>query len=394
MTTIRKLRSLFAALFLVPAATSHAQIAPPQVAFQSAKPTAQHFDLYRDTRIFLDGTINGQATPMLLDSGASVTVVDRAFAASLGLKGGTPIGVQGAGGSERGELYRGVTVTAGNLTFKGLTVAAMDLSLVEKALGRRVPVVLGREVFMNSVVTIDFDRQEIGFTQRNGFSTPVDATEVKLRRRGALHILPVKIGNLEPHDAIFDLGNSGAISLSQEYHRSLPYFAALPSATGMSGGVGGLHEVRRVTLPSVEIAGVRFDHVPAQLGALAKGPYSGMINAGIQLFRPFVLTLDLAGDRMWLKRTAAPAVFSRDRAGLFVTFEGDHYAVKHVTADGPAAKSGLKVGDDIVSVAGRKVTAVFPNSPEADWPFGKAGTPVEIGLADGRNVLVTLADFY
>lgn len=373
---------------------SVAQIAPPKVSFQAQKPGAQHFDLYRDTRIFLDGEINGRATPMLLDSGASVTVVDRAFAGTLGLKGGTPIGVQGAGGSERGELYRGITITAGNLTFKGLTVASMDLSIVEKALGRRVPVVLGREVFMNSVVTINFERQEIGFASKNGFIRPVGATEVGLRRRGALHILPVKIGSLEPHDAIFDLGNSGAISLSQEYHRSQPYFATLPSATGMSGGVGGLHEVRRVTLPSVEIAGVRFDQVPAQLGALANGPYSGMINAGIQLFRPFVLTLDLAGDRMWVQRTAAPVVFSRDRAGLFVTFEGDHYSVKHVTADGPAAKSGLKVGDDIVSVGGRKVTTAFPNSPEAEWPFGQAGTPVEIGLADGRHVTVTLADFY
>jgi hypothetical protein len=394
MTMIRTLRALFAALLLVPASAGYAQMAPPQVAFQSPKPAAQHFDLYRDTRIFLDGEINGRATPMLLDSGASVTVVDRSFATTLGLKGGTPIGVQGAGGSERGELYRGVTVTAGNLSFKGLTVAAMDLSLVEKALGRRVPIVLGREVFMNSVVTIDFDRQEIAFAPRTGIDPPPDATEVPLRRRGALHILPLKIDGLPPHDAIFDLGNSGAISLSQEYHRSQPFFATLPSATGMSGGVGGLHEVRRVTLPSVQIAGVRFDHVPAQLGALANGPYSGMINAGIQLFRPFVLTLDLAGDRMWLKRTAAPAIFSRDRAGLFVTFEGDHYAIRHVTADGPAAKSGLKVGDDIVSVAGRKVTAAFPNSPEAEWVFGQPGTAVEIGLADGRHLTVMLADFY
>ncbi|QIK96666.1 PDZ domain-containing protein [Sphingomonas sp. HDW15A] len=373
---------------------SVAQIAPPKVSFQEQKPGAEHFDLYRDTRIFLDGGINGRKTPMLLDSGASVTVIDRAFAVTLGLKGGTPIGVQGAGGSERGELYRGISVTVGNLSFRDLTVAAMDLSLVERALGRKVPVVLGREAFMNSVVTIDFDRQEISFAPRGGFTPPSNAAAIALRRRGALHTLSIRIGDLPPHDAIFDLGNSGAISLSQEYHRSQPYFATLPSATGMSGGVGGLHEVRRITLPSVEIAGVRFDQVPAQLGGLANGPYSGMINAGIQLFRPFVLTLDLAGDRMWLQRTAAPVVFSRDRAGLFVTFEGDHYAIRHVTADGPAAKSGLKVGDDIVSVGGRRVNAAFPNSPEAEWLFGRAGTPVEIGLADGRSVTVTLADFY
>lgn len=394
MRLIRNLLLPVAALALAAPAAAIAQFAAPKVAFRSQAPEPVHFELFRDTRIFLDGEINGVATPMLLDSGASVTVLDRAFAARIGLSGGARIGVQGAGGAERGEIYRGVTLTAGNLAFTGLTVAAMDLSLVEKALGRPVPVVLGREAFMNSVVSIDFDRRLIGFAPRAGFTPPAGAHEVKLRRRGALHVLPIAIAGLPPHDAIFDLGNGGAISLSREYHRSLPFFAGLPSATGMSGGVGGLHEVRRVTLPQVEIAGFRFDNVPAQLGALAGGPYAGMINAGIQLFRPFQLTLDFAGDRMWLQRTDRPAVFSRDRAGLFVAFEGDHYSVKHVTAGGPAAKAGIRVGDSLVSVQGRKVTAAFPNLPEADWPFAPAGTEVAVGLGDGRTVIVILADFY
>ncbi|HET9355061.1 MAG TPA: aspartyl protease family protein, partial [Sphingomicrobium sp.] len=362
--------------------------------FAAARPAAQPFDLYRDTRIFLSGEVNGRPTPMLLDSGASLTVLDRAFAAKLGLTGGTPVAVQGAGGNERGEIYRGLSLKAGNLAFTGLTVAVMDLALVGKALGRPVPVVLGRDVFMTSVVGIDFDRQLISFAPRAGFVPPAGAKEVKLRRRGPLHVMPIRIGDLEPRDAIFDLGNNGALSLSLEYHRSVPFFEALPAATGMGGGVGGLHEVKRVTLPSVEIAGVRFEQVPAQLGALANGPYAGLANAGIQLFRPFVITLDLAGDRMWLERSSTPAVFSRDRAGLFVTFEGDHYQVRHVTSLGPSAKAGIKVGDRLVAIQGRKVGPGFPDRPESEWPFAPAGTRVEVGLADGRIVVVTLADFY
>ena len=152
------------------------------VTFQSARPSAQHFDLYRDTRIFLDGEINGRATPMLLDSGASVTVVDRAFAATLGLKGGTPIGVQGAGVSERGELYRGIAIDAGNLSFKGLTVAAMDLSLVEKALGRRVPVVLGREAFMSSAWEGSCCSSAAATAERSSAVTPIRSNVITTSR--------------------------------------------------------------------------------------------------------------------------------------------------------------------------------------------------------------------
>lgn len=390
MTAIRLLLGL---LSIVLAAPAPAQGAPLKVSF-AAGPSVQPFDLYRDTRIFLAGEIGGVATPMLLDSGASMTVLDRAFARRLGLSGGTPVAVQGAGGNERGEIHRGLTLKAGNLAFAGLNVVTMDLGLVGKAIGRPVPVVLGRDVFMAGVVTIDFDRRQIGLAPRHGFTPPTGASEIKLRRAGPLHILPIRIADLPPQDAIFDLGNSGALSLSLEYHRANPFFAGLPAATAMGGGVGGLHEVRRVILPSVEIGGVRFNKVPAQLGALAKGPYAGLANAGIQLFRPFVVTLDLAGDRMWLERTDRPAIFSRDRAGLFATFEGDHYQVRHVTAEGPAAKAGIKVGDRMVAIDRRRVGPGFPERPEAEWPFAPAGTAVEVGLADGRVVIVTLADFY
>ena len=392
MTLIRVVTTLLSVLLLT--APTTAQFAKPTAVFASPTPSPQPFDLYRDTRIFLGGEVNGQQTPMLLDSGASLTVLDRAFATKLGLTGGRPVAVQGAGGNERGEIYRGLSLKAGNIAFTGLTIAVMDLGLVGKALGRPVPVVLGRDLFMSSIVSIDFERQSISFAPRKNFVPPTSGKEVPLRRRGPLHILPVRIGRLPPHDAIFDLGNNGAISLSLEYHRSMPYFAGLPSATAMGGGVGGLHEVKRVTLPSVEIGGARFDNVPAQLGALADGPYAGLANAGIQLFRPFVLTLDLAGDRMWLERSNSPAIFSRDRAGLFVTFEGDHYQVRHVTPEGPAAKAGIKVGDRLVAILGRPVGPGFPDAPESEWPFAPAGTPVEVGLADGRIVIVTLADFY
>lgn len=391
MLLIRVIGLLLWAILL--AAPSHAREGPTAI-FASTRPAPQPFELYRDTRIFLNGVVNGRSTPMLLDSGASLTVLDRAFAARLGLTGGRPVRVDGAGGRERGEIHSGLTLRAGNLSFEGLTVAVMDLGLVGKALGRSVPVVLGRDVFMNSIVSIDFGRRTIRFAPREGHVPPAAATEIRLSRRGPLHLLPVRIAGLPPHDAIFDLGNNGAISLSLEYHRSQPFFSTLGSATAMGGGVGGLHEVRRVILPSVEIGGVRFDNVPAQLGALAGGPYAGLANAGIQLFRPFALTLDLAGDRMWLQRSAAPALFSRDRAGLFVTFEGDHYEVRHVSASGPAAGAGIKVGDRLVTIHGRKVDANFAERLESEWPFEPAGTKVELGLADGRVVVVTLADFY
>ena len=96
---------------------------------------------------------------MILDSGAGVTTIDRDFARQIGLKKGISISAQGVGGVQQAELVQDVTVEVGNLKLSGVSVAVIDLDAIEKAIGRPMPVILGRELFMSSVVGLDFDKQ-------------------------------------------------------------------------------------------------------------------------------------------------------------------------------------------------------------------------------------------
>jgi hypothetical protein len=344
--------------------------------------------------MILVGRINGLETPMLLDSGAGVTTLDRAFARKLGMSGGQKITARGVGGKQEAELYQNVTIEVGNLKLGGATVVAIDLSLLEKALGRPMPVILGREVFMTSVIGIDYDRSVMTLSPAAGFQPPAGATQVELKRDGTLHYLPLSIDGLPPVMAAFDLGNGGAISLSREYQDAQPSFAKLPYSLGMSGGVGGLHESKRVSLPSVAVAGFQFQQVPAILDSNRKGPHKGQANAGIQLFRPFKLTLDLGRDRLFLQRTGKPVEFPKDRAGLFVILEDDHFKVLHVSPDGPAAKAGFRKGDRILAVNGHRVGPAFFKEVKTNWLQLPAGTSVGLTKGDGRVVNLTLADFY
>ncbi len=125
-----------------------------------------------------------------------------------------------------------------------------------------------------------------------------------------------------------------------------------------------------------------------------KGPYAGRANAGILLFKPFHVTLDLGHDRMWLKRTGAPIAFPKDRVGMFVTLEDDHFNVLHVSPGSPADKAGLKKGDQLIAVGGEKVGPGFYASKEANWAKDPAGTKVDVTKADGQTVTVTLANYY
>lgn len=371
-----------------------AQIAKPTVtAIPNASPEIP-FDLFRGSRIVLTARVNGVETPMMLDSGAGVTTLDDDFAKKIGLKPGMKITAQGTGGSEQGELVQDVTIEAGNLKLTGATVLVLDLEKIEKAIGRPLPAVLGRELFVNSVIGLDFDRQLLTLSPSIGFAAPAGATEVKLSKEGTLHYLPVSIDGLPPVEAALDLGNGGALSVSKEYFNANPRLAKLPYAIGLGGGVGGLHEDRRTTIPTVTIAGFTLPGVPADFRSAPKGPYAGRANAGILLFKPFHVTLDLGHDRMWLKRTSAPLDFPKDRVGMFVLLEDDHFNVLHVSPGSPADKAGLKKGDKLVAVGGEKVGPGFYASKEANWAKEPVGTKVDVTKADGQTVTVTLANYY
>lgn len=371
-----------------------AQIATPTVTAVADRSAMIPFELYRGNRIVLSGRINGLETPMMLDSGAGVTTLDSAFAKKIGLTGGQKITAQGTGGRQDAELFQNVTIEAGNIRLSGATVVAIDLTQVSKAIGRPMPVVLGRELFVNSVVALDFDRNEMTLSPPGSFVAPAGATEVKLKREGTLHYIPVSIGGLPPVDAAFDLGNGGALSISKEYHEKHELFASLPHAVSLTGGVGGVHESKRVTLPRVEMAGFTFDAVPADLGGKPDGPYEGRANAGIQMFQPFKLTMDLGHDRIWLQRNGKAAIFPKDRSGIFALLEGDHFNILHVSPGSPADRAGLKKGDRLVEIDGVKVGPDFFTGERAAWHRAPPGTKVTLTKGDGATVVLTLADYY
>jgi hypothetical protein len=248
-------------------AAEHAQeeeLAPPTVTF-AAHQHSIPFELFRGNRIVVPAKLNGHSTELILDTGASATTVDKAYARSIGLPAGQKMEATGAGGVVEAEIVPNVTLEVGGMRFEKMTVAVMDLQPIARGVGRPVDVVLGREFFNSAVVSIDWAGKRLRVSSHDAFKPAAGTSEVALAKKGPFNTIPVSIAGGEPIQALLDLGNGGALSLPRTYWGARPNLAGLRYAESRRGGVGGLSPARAAMIPTVTLANRTFSSVPATL---------------------------------------------------------------------------------------------------------------------------------
>jgi hypothetical protein len=221
-------------------AAQHNGPPPPEATFRPSH-AALPFELFRGNRIFIPAELNGHRVDVMLDTGASMTTVDRAYARSIGLPEGQKIRGHGPGGDVEAELVSGITLDLGGVRFTNMTVGVLDLQPVAHAIGHPMPVVLGREFFNSSVVSIDWASKHLKLTSHESFKPAADATQLDLAKRGPFNLIPVSVAGAPAVDALFDLGSGGALTLPQTYWKTRPELTSLKSAGTTVGGVGGRH---------------------------------------------------------------------------------------------------------------------------------------------------------
>lgn len=108
-------------------------------------------------RLYLPAAVNGIAVEALLDSAAETSIVDTAFAARLGLRGGAAATVRGTGAATTdATLVTGVALEVAGLRLAPAAVAIIDLGDIARRLGNApIALILGRDLFDAAPLAID-----------------------------------------------------------------------------------------------------------------------------------------------------------------------------------------------------------------------------------------------
>lgn len=357
-----------------------------------AEPVTIRFSRGPFGQIIVPIKVNGEDASAVLDNGADLTVLDRAFAARLGVIS------SGAGraasrllnmGFERG---RKATLTLGGVSWTAAPTI-VDLASIPLSPLARPPVVaiIGEEFFALRVVEIDFVGQRLVLHDRNGFTAPAGYTQAALKSVtcAVLHAAVEGKGDL---DVMFDLGGSGHLTFpkGQFANRLMAGRLSTPAeAIGFQGGEARTTSIPRFSVRDITLAGVRLTDIPADLGAW-NAANAADVRVNVEVASRLDLIFDSAGKRMWLRpnvRLAQPFRFQVVGIAPEAGKEPDTLKITSIQPGSPADKAGLKAGDII-----RRINDGAPAM--AKLGAARAGDQLVLDLGDGRRITMTAARFY
>lgn len=248
-------------------------------------------------RLFIPVTVNGVRTEALLDSGAEMTLIDAAFAERLALEYAGEDVAKGTGGSQPIRFAENVSLAAAGFSAEGATVVVLDLADISARLvGEPVRVIMGREIFDSGRYLVDIEGRRF---ERLSRDTEPPGRALPLAEERGIRQLPVRIDDLPPAPADFDLGNGNEVLVGKGYAEASGLLDAHPVVgTKPGGGIGGEIERDLLVIDSLTVAGRVFGEVTV---AIDPTPTASSVNIGVPILRHFLITVDFPEDKIWLQ---------------------------------------------------------------------------------------------
>ena len=351
------------------------------------------FEVSPGGHLLVSAQVAGRRLNALLDTGAASNVVDTQIARALTL----PVTKVGVAAGMTGDVAVGSVslppIFLGAHQLRAGAASALDLTPFSLSSGRPIELVLGQPFFENVWVEIDFAERELRIAP---LSVPEPVHERQLPLDSDDHgrlTVPVMLGGLRAVQAMHDLGSGIPIYVSPAYAENNLLLVTKKVSKSATVGAEGLSFSQISTLESISIAGFVIRDVPFQVPSAWN--QKSQVVVGLPVWSRFRSLIDLRGKKLGLTPDyrLAGAPFSRDRSGIGAQRLSDRLRILFVSPGSPAEAAGLVAGDEIVRIDGEPVgPALYQRRPRPGAE--PTGTVEELGLASGRRVTITLADYF
>jgi hypothetical protein len=359
--------------------------------------------LYSGRHVWLRASING-APPadFLFDTGASITVIDSAYAAQMGLVTEGKMNAMGAGSSGAATFAKLKTLRVVSDDGDGVELADQKVGVLSvngilaPFFWRDCAGVLGYSFISQFVTEIDYDHAVLVLRDPASFKYEGKGHKLAMSLAGTVPVVRMKLNGSIEGDFRLDVGSNSTVDVHGPFVKAHRLDRVGGRKIPSSGaGFGGTFTSQITRLDRIDIGPYGWDHPVVALsgattGALASIDYAG--NAGNQLLERFKCTLDYDHHAVYLEpgaKYAAPDRFSR--AGLLLLKLGDTVTAGQVLKGSPAERAGVREGDTVTAVEGKPILSYRMDEVASLFEEGENGRAVKIDLRrDGKAITVTL----
>ena len=358
---------------------------------------------YGERHVWVKASIDGRAPDdFLLDTGASVSLLDSAWAASHGVA--TEGKMQALGAEATGDVAfaRVGSIRVTGPDGDGVEIAGQKLAVL--ALNRFVAPflwhdaagVLGYDFISRFVMEIDYDKGTLTLHDPKTFKYTGKGTAVPITLAGTMPVVKATIdGQYEGHFRL-DVGSGSTVDLHGPYVKKHGLREKLgKSIAVMAGGFGGTFTSHLGRMKSMEIGPYSWKDPlvilsGAERGGLASEDYAG--NIGNEIFERFKCTFDYEHRTLYLEPGTRYAKADRfSRAGVQLARFGDAVMAMQVLPGSAAEAAGIKEGDEVVALDGKPILSWTQDSITEMFENGAVGEKHAFELLrDGKKRKVTM----
>ena len=302
--------------------------------------------------IFLNLEMRDKTYRFILDTGAP-NVITKEVAEALNLsrqKYGNVSDSQGQ--SSQLESVILPPVTLGNLTFTNTAALIADMRAIPIFDCMKVDGLLGSNLMAKTFVQIDFQERVVRMASSRSAYEVVDPIRLPFTTRSTYTpiIQSLQIGDQTIEDITLDYGSGNGLTLPQELFTEATLETAPVTSRGASGT--GLYGTGRGDIYYTPA------HVPA-FGAdsvlLRIRPQRNRL-LGVDILKQFKATIDWQRKELLLERQQ-PGWPEWKAFGMGIEVVDNHLEIGTITTPSPAAEKGLEVGQRVLRINGRPMTA-------------------------------------
>jgi len=256
-------------------------------------------------RPVVDVRINGKGPfAFILDTGASITVVDEKLAQELSLDAAEGVRADSGGGGAGPKIVTVNTLTLDGATIGGFLAAVMPLSGLLKIEGAPRGV-LSASNFPGHLVIFDYPKKLI--TIKKGELAAADSRTLFLYPDdGDLPSVPIRIGGQETRVHL-DTGSASTLTLPRRFLTELP-LKSPPKEAGTASLMGGSSPIASAAVDgALEIGSYQLELAEIFFSDMQLGGRIGPGVLGYGVLKDFVVTLDSKNRRLKLEKLGTPA---------------------------------------------------------------------------------------